>query len=199
MQVKSADDRFAAFRHRSYFLFFVARFLAAFATQIISVAVGWQMYDVTKSTFFLGLIGLVQFLPSLMLILVTGSVTDRYNRRAIVSICLTISALCAAALLLLLALTACSGGNNDDEPGSGKTTDADCGDRIPNDVFDTLRWSPPKAAEITVRGCHRETEQGYVEVRDRTGNYDDTDKYFDDEYFGNKHDDIDASRQGKQQ
>ena len=79
----------------------------------------------------------------------------------------------AAALLLLLALTACSGGNNDDdEPGSGKTTDADCADRIPGDVFDTLRWSPPKAAQITVRGCHRETEQGYVEVRDRTGDYD---------------------------
>jgi len=101
MQVTSADDRFAAFRHRSYTLFFFARFLAAFATQIISVAVGWQMYEVTKSAFLLGMIGLVQFLPALLLILVTGSVTDRYNRRAIVSICLTISALCAAALLLL--------------------------------------------------------------------------------------------------
>jgi MFS family permease len=101
MQVNPADDRFAAFRHRSYSLFFAARFLAAFATQIISVAVGWQMYDVTKSTFLLGLIGLVQFLPALLLILVTGSVTDRYNRRAIVSICLTVSALCAATLMLL--------------------------------------------------------------------------------------------------
>ena len=101
MQITSADDRFAAFRHRSYSLFFTARFLAAFATQIISVAVGWQMYDVTRSTFYLGLIGLVQFLPSLLLILVTGSVTDRYNRRAIVSVCLTVSALCAAALLML--------------------------------------------------------------------------------------------------
>lgn len=101
MQVNPADDRFAAFRHRSYSLFFVARFLAAFATQIISVAVGWQMYEVTKSAFLLGMIGLVQFLPALFLILVTGSITDRYNRRAIVSICLTISALCAAALLLL--------------------------------------------------------------------------------------------------
>ena len=75
----------------------------------------------------------------------------------------------AAALALLLALTACSGDNSDDEPGSGKTTDADCGVRIPDAVFDTLRWSPPKAAEATIRGCHRETEQGYVEVRERTG------------------------------
>jgi hypothetical protein len=75
----------------------------------------------------------------------------------------------AAALALLLALTACSGADSDDQPGSGKTTDADCAARIPDSVFDTLRWSPPKAAEETVRGCHRESEQGYVEVRDRTG------------------------------
>ena len=60
MQVTSAEDRFAAFRHRSYTLFFFARFLAAFAIQIISVAVGWQMYEVTRSAFLLGMIGLVQ-------------------------------------------------------------------------------------------------------------------------------------------
>lgn len=75
--------------------------MAGFATQILSVAVGWQMYDVTRSALYLGLIGLVQFLPSLLLILVTGSVVDRYNRRAIVSICMTGSALCSAALLLI--------------------------------------------------------------------------------------------------
>ncbi|MDB5522670.1 MAG: Major facilitator superfamily [Rhizobium sp.] len=101
MNTATANNRFGAFRHRSYTLLFFARFMAAFATQIISVSVGWQMYDTTRSTLYLGLIGLVQFLPSLLLILVTGSVTDRYNRRAIVSICLTVSALCAMALLLV--------------------------------------------------------------------------------------------------
>jgi hypothetical protein len=71
---------------------------------------------------------------------------------------------------LLLALTGCHGGDGgDDAPGSGKTTDADCAVRIPDAVFDTLRWSPPKPAEATVRGCHRETEQGYVEVDDDKG------------------------------
>jgi hypothetical protein len=63
----------------------------------------------------------------------------------------------------------CSGDSGDDEPGSGRTTDADCATRIPSSVFDTLRWSPPKDAEATVSGCHREADQGYVEVRDRTG------------------------------
>ena len=95
----SSGDRFAAFRHVAYLRFFFARFLGAFATQILSVSVGWQMYDETGSTLYLGLIGLVQFLPSLLLILITGSVADRYNRRAIVALCLAVGSLCTAALL----------------------------------------------------------------------------------------------------
>ena len=77
-----------------------------------------------------------------------------------------------AALALLLALAACSGDDDTRNPSDDRTTDADCASRIPDKVFDTLRWSPPKPAEATVRGCHRETEQGYVEIRDRTGDYD---------------------------
>ncbi len=94
-----SGDRFAAFRHRSYTQFFFARFLSAFAIQIVSVSVGWQMYDQTKNPLFLGLIGLFQFLPSLLLILVTGTVADRHNRRMIVAICLVVASLCCAALL----------------------------------------------------------------------------------------------------
>lgn len=96
--------RFAAFRHRSYSLFFFSRFLTAFATQIVSVAVGWQIYDATKNPFYLGLIGLFQFLPSLALVLVTGSVADRYNRRVIVSACMFVASL-ATALLLGMTMT----------------------------------------------------------------------------------------------
>ncbi len=101
MSIAASGDRFAAFRHASYTKFFIARFLGGFATQILSVSVGWQMYDETKSAFYLGLIGLVQFLPSLLLILITGSVADRYNRRAIVTICMAISAGCAGAMLFI--------------------------------------------------------------------------------------------------
>ncbi|MCO5733542.1 MFS transporter [Rhizobium sp. SSA_523] len=101
MSIPASDDRFAAFRYSSYARFFFCRFLAAFAIQIVSVAVGWQMYDVTGNTLYLGLIGLFQFLPSLLLILVTGTVADRYNRRAIVAVCLFLGGLCTAALLAL--------------------------------------------------------------------------------------------------
>ncbi|MFF0921303.1 MFS transporter [Rhizobium leguminosarum] len=101
MSFSPTGDRFAAFRHSSYTRFFFARFLLSFSQQIVSVAVGWQMYDRTGSAIYLGLIGLVQFLPSLLLILVTGSVADRYNRRAIAALCSLVSALCTLALLVM--------------------------------------------------------------------------------------------------
>lgn len=101
MSALTEGHRFAAFRHSSYARFFLSRFLASFATQIVSVAVGWQIYDITRDPFSLGLIGLVQFLPSLLLILVTGSVADRYNRRMIMAVCLVVGTLCATALLAL--------------------------------------------------------------------------------------------------
>lgn len=101
MSENIAVHRFAAFRHRSYSLFFSSRFLAAFATQIVSVSVGWQMYDETKNAFYLGLIGLFQFLPSLLLVLVTGAVSDRYNRRLIVSACLALASICIGLMLFM--------------------------------------------------------------------------------------------------
>lgn len=101
MSFAASGDRFAAFRHIAYAYFFFARFLTAFATQVVSVSVGWQMYEHTGQPIYLGLIGLVQFLPSLLLILVTGTVADRYNRRLISAICIFVGTLCAAALLFL--------------------------------------------------------------------------------------------------
>ncbi|WP_064707989.1 MFS transporter [Rhizobium bangladeshense] len=103
MSFSPTGDRFAAFRHQSYTRFFFARFLLSFSQQIVSVAVGWQMYDQTGKAIYLGLIGLVQFLPSLLLILVTGSVADRHNRRAIAALCSLVSALCTLTLLIMTA------------------------------------------------------------------------------------------------
>jgi sugar phosphate permease len=79
----------------------VSRLAATYATQITSVAVGWQVYDLTRDPFDLGLVGLVQFAPALILVLVTGAAADRFNRRLIVAICQGVEGLCAAALLIL--------------------------------------------------------------------------------------------------
>ncbi len=93
--------RFDAFRHKSYTYYWFARFLSAFAMQVISVAVGWQIYDLTRDPFDLGLIGLVQFLPALILILVTGAAADRFGRRLIMGICEIVSLGSAIVLLYL--------------------------------------------------------------------------------------------------
>jgi hypothetical protein len=58
MSAVHAAHRFAAFRHVGYRRYFFSRFLAYFAVQIMSVAVGWQIYDLTRDPFALGLIGL---------------------------------------------------------------------------------------------------------------------------------------------
>lgn len=93
------DQRYAAFRHSAFLRFWLARFLATFATQIVSVAVGWQVYDLTRDPFDLGLVGIVQFMPSLLLVLVTGAASDRFGRRLIMGLATGIEALCALALL----------------------------------------------------------------------------------------------------
>lgn len=94
-----SHSSWGAFRHRGFAFYWVARLFANFSVNIVSVAVGWQVYDLTKNPLDLGIIGLVQFLPALALVLVTGSVADRYNRRVIMAICMVGEALCMAGLL----------------------------------------------------------------------------------------------------
>lgn len=98
----TAEPSSAAFSYPGFRLYWAARFLAAFAIQVLSVSVAWQIYDLTHDPFLLGLVGLVQFLPSLLLVLVTGTVADRFNRRRIMAVALLVQAACAAAMLALL-------------------------------------------------------------------------------------------------
>lgn len=97
----SDEDRFAAFHHSSFLRYWAARFAATFAIEIISVSVGWQLYDLTRDPFYLGLVGLVQFLPALVLVLVTGAASDRFGRRNIMGLASFLEGLCAAALFVL--------------------------------------------------------------------------------------------------
>ena len=88
-----------AFSHPNFALFLIARGLIVFATEMQSVAVGWQVYDMTKRALDLGLVGLAQFLPSFLLFLISGHVTDRVNRRQLLMCCYIGFAVCSGLLL----------------------------------------------------------------------------------------------------
>lgn len=90
--------------HRAFTFFLIARAAATLAYQMCGVAIGWQMYDLTHSPLDLGLVGLVQFAPSLLLALYVGHIADRHDRRYIVAIaqCLEALALLSLAVFSLL-------------------------------------------------------------------------------------------------
>ena len=99
-----ASGRFAAFRHGSFVLYFLARVFTTFGAQILSVAVIWHIYALTKSALYTGLVGLVQFLPLAMLVLVTGTAADQFGRRMIMGLSIVLAAGCAGAMALFTGL-----------------------------------------------------------------------------------------------
>ena len=86
--------------HRPFVLFWRARVATVIAFQMVGVAVGWQIYALTGSAWYLGLVGLVQFLPMFLLTLVVGHVADRYDRRSVACICQVVQGLAAGLLAL---------------------------------------------------------------------------------------------------
>ncbi len=91
---------------RDFLRFWWARLANTCASQMLMVAVGWQMYDLTGSAWDLGLVGLLQFLPALALVLVTGDVVDRHHRARVAAACVGVQ----AAVALVLALAPLAGG-----------------------------------------------------------------------------------------
>ena len=87
-------------RHRPFALYWVSRVSSTIALQMQAVAVAWQMYDITHNPLDLGLVGLTQFIPAALFVLVAGHVADRYDRRTIVRICQMTSG-CATAVLAI--------------------------------------------------------------------------------------------------
>jgi MFS family permease len=79
----------------------LARFSIVASTEMQSVAVGWQVYEITRRPLDLGLAGLAQFLPGILLFLVAGHVADRFERRKLIVLCYSGFALCSALLLFL--------------------------------------------------------------------------------------------------
>jgi MFS family permease len=96
---RGAAGGFAVFINRDFSLFFCARFCSSIAAQMIVMAVGWQVYHITGRVLDLGLIGLSQFLPFLLLVLFAGHVADQFDRRLIILVCLCAYGTCAFLLL----------------------------------------------------------------------------------------------------
>ncbi|RDT55795.1 MFS transporter [Escherichia coli] len=71
-------------QHRSFVSFWLARTSSSFGFQMLSIIVGWQIYSQTHSAFWLGMIGLVQFFPSVILALPAGHIADQFDRRRVV-------------------------------------------------------------------------------------------------------------------
>jgi MFS family permease len=102
------DQSASPFRSPGFQRYWIGRLCAIFARQMQSVAIGWQVYEITHRPLDLGFVGLVQFLPALGLVFVTGHVADRYDRRYVLASCITLEAICSG-LFLFLTLT----GNTD--------------------------------------------------------------------------------------
>ncbi|MEO5669254.1 MAG: MFS transporter [Ramlibacter sp.] len=86
-------------RHRPFMRLWFARLFGATASQMLMVAIGWQMYELTGSAWDLGLIGLYQFAPALFFALWAGHIADRHHRGRIVACCLAVQCVLAVVLV----------------------------------------------------------------------------------------------------
>jgi MFS family permease len=101
---EARDPRLAgrvAFTYPAFTLYETSRFLVVAAMEMLSVAVGWQVYEITHRALDLGYVGLAQFLPGFALFLVAGHAADRVNRRRLLMWCYAGFTLCSALLLVL--------------------------------------------------------------------------------------------------
>src|SRR5882672_8249301 len=100
MSTSLTEPQPALLEHRSFVAYWCARTANNAAYQMQAVAIGWQIYALTGSVFDLGLVGLVQFFPVVVLGVLIGHMADRYDRRIVVGTCQVIKALAAAALAI---------------------------------------------------------------------------------------------------
>jgi len=96
----TSPDKFSLLRHPHYLMYWAMRVSTTFAYQMVFVAVGWQVYDLTQSAFDLGLVGLLLFIPSVAGVVLVGHVADHYDRRWVIRIAQIGKALCAGVLAL---------------------------------------------------------------------------------------------------
>ena len=85
-------------RQRPFVLFWLARLVSTIGYQMLTLTIGWQVYLITNSAFDLGLVGLIQFVPAVVLTLLIGHAADRYDRRVIVCVAQGVYALAAVLI-----------------------------------------------------------------------------------------------------
>jgi MFS family permease len=98
MSIVAAGDGGSLFAYRAFMQLWWARLTSTAASQMLMVAVGWQMYDLTGSAWDLGLVGLLQFAPALLLALWAGHLIDSHNRARIIALCLGVQVLVSGLL-----------------------------------------------------------------------------------------------------
>ena len=87
MSERRCPSAASVFRHRAFALYWFSRIASILSFHMLVVAIGWQLYELTGSAFDLGLLGLAQFAPMLVLTLFVGHVADRYDHRIILMLC----------------------------------------------------------------------------------------------------------------
>lgn len=100
-QTMMRHDPFEALRFRDFQLLFAGRLVASLGEQMIRVAIGWELYERTNNAFALGLVGLVQVLPVILLALIAGHTADRFNRKKLVLLTQVLLAMGSIGLAIL--------------------------------------------------------------------------------------------------
>ncbi|MDX1921600.1 MAG: MFS transporter [Alphaproteobacteria bacterium] len=88
------------FHYRDFCLLSLSRFIGTLGWQMLGVAIGWQIYEITHDPFAIGLVGLSQFLPSIILVLFAGQLADQMDRKLIMAVTHFIAAFAGAMLML---------------------------------------------------------------------------------------------------
>src|SRR5579875_2792279 len=101
MHNNALHDPYQSLRIRDYCLLLIGNFIAAMGEQMLTIAIGWELYERTDSAFLLGMVGLVQIFPALVFSLYAGHIADRLNRKLIVLVTQVILVLASLGLTAL--------------------------------------------------------------------------------------------------
>ena len=88
--MSAQPNMLSVLRNRDFFFLEANAFFSILAAEILTVALGWRIYEMSNDAFALGLVGLAQFVPTPLLVMLTGTFADRYSRRRIITICMAV-------------------------------------------------------------------------------------------------------------